>query len=453
MHWKLKVSGYGKIKSAEIEVRPLTLFVGDNNSGKSYLMSLLWGIQNFGVEGLLGRDIWKAKGTSIVADWIKKQALKAWRQGNHTVGVSEIADQLQSVLQEGLNYNKDKLVERIFNSRDVRLKELQIELIGLEKVFLDCVKQETGGVSIEINYEKGDRFFLPDSFLEKMDKPEDSVRDLVLTYTTFSLIMGIPVDEENGVVNRNIYFPAARTGFMLTKDIINKVGRNTVFNLVGTESREISPFTRPINQFLDVMNDLTLDGRGDDALIPIVEYLENGMAEGNIEISPLPNKEVSYVPSGQKKGLPLRVVSAVVTELSPLILILKYREYLDMLFYEEPEMCLHPQLQRKMGKVICQLVNAGVGMLITTHSDIILQYINNMISLSEREDAESICGQLGYTANDLLNRDQIKVYQLKSAPRRKTTVEELECGKNGFVIPTFNDALDRIMDEGYAIQE
>ena len=124
-----------------------------------------------------------------------------------------------------------------------------------------------------------------------------------------------------------------------------------------------------------------------------------------------------------------------------------------MLFYEEPEMCLHPQLQRKMGKVICQLVNAGVGMLITTHSDIILQYINNMISLSEREDAESICGQLGYTANDLLNRDQIKVYQLKSAPRRKTTVEELECGKNGFVIPTFNDALDRIMDEGYAIQE
>lgn len=35
MHWKLKVKGYGKIKSAEIEIAPLTLFVGDNNSGKS----------------------------------------------------------------------------------------------------------------------------------------------------------------------------------------------------------------------------------------------------------------------------------------------------------------------------------------------------------------------------------------------------------------------------------
>ena len=54
MHWKLKVKEYGKIGSAEIEMTPLTLFVGDNNSGKSYLMSLLWGIQNLGIEALIG---------------------------------------------------------------------------------------------------------------------------------------------------------------------------------------------------------------------------------------------------------------------------------------------------------------------------------------------------------------------------------------------------------------
>lgn len=53
MGWKLKVSGYGKIGNAEIEVAPLTLFVGDNNSGKSYLMSLLWGIQNLGMTELM----------------------------------------------------------------------------------------------------------------------------------------------------------------------------------------------------------------------------------------------------------------------------------------------------------------------------------------------------------------------------------------------------------------
>ena len=53
MYWRLKVSEYGKIGHADIEVAPLTLFVGDNNSGKSYLMSLLWGIQNFGIMQLM----------------------------------------------------------------------------------------------------------------------------------------------------------------------------------------------------------------------------------------------------------------------------------------------------------------------------------------------------------------------------------------------------------------
>ncbi|MED4870069.1 AAA family ATPase [Geobacillus stearothermophilus] len=41
--WALKVERFGKIKQGEIDIAPLMLFVGDNNSGKSYLMSLLWG--------------------------------------------------------------------------------------------------------------------------------------------------------------------------------------------------------------------------------------------------------------------------------------------------------------------------------------------------------------------------------------------------------------------------
>ena len=44
MSYKLIVENYGKIEKAELEVAPLTLFVGDNNSGKSYLLSLLWAL-------------------------------------------------------------------------------------------------------------------------------------------------------------------------------------------------------------------------------------------------------------------------------------------------------------------------------------------------------------------------------------------------------------------------
>lgn len=99
------------------------------------------------------------------------------------------------------------------------------------------------------------------------------------------------------------------------------------------------------------------------------------MAEGTLEISALPNKE----------------------------------ECLRTLFYEEPEMCLHPQLQYKMRRAICRMVDCGLTLDITTHSDIILQHINNMIRLSGQKEQNEICQELGYTSEELLQPQQVKV--------------------------------------------
>lgn len=42
--WTVHVKNFGKIEEASVEVAPLTLFVGDNNSGKSYMMTLIYGL-------------------------------------------------------------------------------------------------------------------------------------------------------------------------------------------------------------------------------------------------------------------------------------------------------------------------------------------------------------------------------------------------------------------------
>ena len=41
---KLKVENFGKIKSACVNLDGYTIFVGDNNSGKTYLMQLIYGV-------------------------------------------------------------------------------------------------------------------------------------------------------------------------------------------------------------------------------------------------------------------------------------------------------------------------------------------------------------------------------------------------------------------------
>ena len=112
MGWRLKVSGYGKIESAEIETAPLTLFVGDNNSGKSYLMSLLWGIRNLGGELLYANvNSEKTETYDRLWSWVKKQVDAAMELGVHTVPASEIGDELQIVLQERIKQNREKFVK------------------------------------------------------------------------------------------------------------------------------------------------------------------------------------------------------------------------------------------------------------------------------------------------------------------------------------------------------
>lgn len=445
--WKLIVEDYGKIKSAEIEIAPLTLFVGDNNSGKSYLLSLLWGIEKFGVSALIGEKYENAREINALIDWLCAQIDIAVEKKKYKVSLAEISDLLNEVLNEGLKKNKDNLVKKIFNNKNINIGKLRIELGDLQNIYLHLEMDKKENIIISLPDEQ--KFGFGSGLVrEGQHRKEKDVQWLLITMIYCSLL---DIRAEESEINESIYLPAARTGFMLTKDIINKVGRKSTFNL-SEEKEAITPFTRPINQFLDVIGDLSAETSGSKENLALSFYLEKEMANGTIEISSMPNKEVQYVPAGYKKGMPLRLVSAVVTELSPLILILKHQQNICRFYYEEPEICLHPQLQSRMGKIIGRIVNSGIGMVITTHSDIIMQHINNMIKLAKREDCQDICEKLGYTQLDLLSQDQVKVYQLSAKDRGKTEVKELACGENGFVIPTFNDALDGIMNEAYEIQ-
>ena len=72
-------------------------------------MSLLWGIRNLGGELLYADETMEITETyDRLRCWVKKQIETAREQGVHTVLASEIGDELQSVLQERINQNRDK---------------------------------------------------------------------------------------------------------------------------------------------------------------------------------------------------------------------------------------------------------------------------------------------------------------------------------------------------------
>ena len=46
MSIRFKVKNFGPIKVADIEIKPLTVLVGQNASGKSYLLYLIWALHS-----------------------------------------------------------------------------------------------------------------------------------------------------------------------------------------------------------------------------------------------------------------------------------------------------------------------------------------------------------------------------------------------------------------------
>ena len=156
-----------------------------------------------------------------------------------------MADICQSILDKWLKRNKDGLVKKIFNSKDVRIKGLRLKLKGLEEVTFKIKRDRKANENSGFTFgneqtQRFGRFYSSKKLLDAEEKI-----DRFMIFTVFSMVLDIDLAESN--INSDIYLPSSRTGFMLTKDIINKVGRNTAFN-IRMERETVIPFSRPINQ-------------------------------------------------------------------------------------------------------------------------------------------------------------------------------------------------------------
>lgn len=85
-----------------------------------------------------------------------------------------------------------------------------------------------------------------------------------------------------------------------------------------------------------------------------------------------------------------------------------------------------------------------------------------MLKLAKRPGTErkQLMEQFDYETVDLLQDRQVKMYQFSKneqalrepVEQSGTIVQELKPQKYGFEVPSFNDALERILDEVYAFQ-
>ncbi|MBW5395523.1 AAA family ATPase, partial [Brachyspira hampsonii] len=250
--------------------------------------------------------------------------------------------------------------------------------------------------------------------------------------------------------NRETFLPVSRTGFLLSRNDISASARASKYDRYAEKNNQY--LSRPIMDFLDNFDELSKQKNDIEhmtkKLYLMLDFIEKNMLFGKIMINE-ETKNIYYKPDNTELEFQMYLSSAVVTELTPLYLFLKYGFIKRKLLMEEPEISLHPKLQQQLTRLFIKLINSGINVMITTHSDIIIQHINNMIKLNNnKEDVKKeLMEKYNYDEDDLISEDKVRMYQFDVKEDGFTEITEIKGSKYGFQAPTFHKYLMQSSEE------
>ena len=463
----VKVSNFGPIASGSVELRPLTVFFGPSNSGKTFLATLVYGLHTVtnGFSALPKPGLWER--------WAARSAVA----GSYSGG-SEAAKEIGDFIAHGLSAGKvgfgrlpasyRDLLNDFHSADDGFAGELADELKRLynkgstEELIRVPSSNHRGTITLSVQgdsvpsaevqpgWEMGATLdgvacttevnIDPDYVIEMddMDRQgmqltlplfaggQDSVVDGFLDALIVDRILSPPGSFREST--EAWYLPASRSGIMLTHRILASaiVRQNT-----GRRHRStFDPYVLPgaISDF--VANLLTFTERrkwGQQA--QLARTIETDLLQGRMETrqeGEFTTSSFVYTPDSWEEGIPLEDASSMVTELAPLVVYLRgFVKPGDTLIIEEPEAHLHPEVQAKVALAVAGMVRAGVRLVITTHSDWLLAEISNLIRAGELEAPRSD-PEANPTDPPRLRASEVGVWGFEVDPdSRASTIQEL----------------------------
>ena len=248
---------------------------------------------------------------------------------------------------------------------------------------------------------------------------------------------------ENIEINNVCCFPAERSGAILfynqllenRNNILRQLELSRDINLL----KNISRYSEPVNEYIIRLNKLEEYENKEETEIykNLVKNINiQNIIEGEIIIK---SNQIIYK-SENDLELNMGLVSSTVKTLAGFFLYLKYQAQKgDIIFIDEIELNLHPENQRKIIKLINYLSKQGIKFIISTHSPIITEEIDNMLLFEKVKDRINKEEMEEYGLNEEygLKSSDISVFHLHNK-----TVEKIKEKGGEFEIETFNSVLE-----------
>ena len=493
---ELSVRDFGPIARADIDLRPMTVFVGPSNTGKSYLAILIYALHRFfnsyssSLAEISFRDIFDSQNGSdedVVGSVIPE--LIEWLAGIDPLMYSADKDPIAVP-----NLFRDSITRYIRDTDRFKgmLDEELARCFGIEGVERLIRHESRKGAYISVKRQIPDdsdslnsleyKFTLngkgielatsiPDSallsinvggeYIESLREdaiysrsvPDDVKRKGALIRVLNGLTAFVMYYIFESLYGSAYYLPSDRAGVMHShRVVIGSLIRRAPYSAVQREE-SLPLLSGVLADFLLELNMLHEDLPSFYRLTPIrlelSRRIEEKILKGAIRIedSATGYPLFSYRPDGWKEDIPLMNTSSMVSELAPVVLYLRHVvQPGETLIIEEPESHLHPAMQVEFTRQLAAVVRAGVRVIITTHSEWVLDELANLVRVSglPKSRREGIGG-----ADYALTPEQLGVWLFEPKRRPRGSVvkeipfdEEFGGFRSGFdevSMGTYND--------------
>ena len=406
LNFDMSISDFGPIKRAAISLRPLTVFIGGNDMGKSYAAMLAHSVVSTG-RGL-GRPPYLLNHSSHATQNLEKiwdgleKALALLKSTGEAKCPPRLAAQVARSCVDEYRMRLDHEIARNFGSAlselarsgtdhfSMALKADGRSIMSYRKGGLTLKSMSKFGITLELS--KAATFHDEFDFEWKNGTlncvvgkgiAEMSNTRHLSSYLYENLKMAILRHAVEGIPSHSRYFPAARSGILQAHRVIaSNIVRNAPY--VGIEDIHVPRLSGVVSDFVSSIIDThPIRGAHHDTGMQI----ENDIFGGHIRLKytdPGTIPEIVYKHS--EVDVPIHRTSSTISELAPFTLHLKHRvDGHGMLIIEEPEAHLHPRNQSRLAGHIVRLVRDGANIIITTHSSTLFESISQYLRASHME--------------------------------------------------------------------
>jgi len=430
----IKFKNLGPIESGEIDfndLKGINLIIGKNNTGKTYLSNLLYTYfkvrerQNIKMNEVIGirfKDRLSDSDYETIKDYFENKYQK------------EIKDTLPQVFHTSKDTFKDFEIEVDLSDEILEFKKIDDDTIIYFREMRKTIKLKKSEDKIEYLMEdydenKGKRYITYNRKIE-----EEEAKQIIFGY-----FLHIKFFQK---IYKFHSFPAERSGAVLFyKQLLEE--RSDVLRELELGNSEnigkISRYSEPVNDYVKFLNSISDRSKGLTEL-DIYKKLDAELKEilGGEVIIDLEGNIMFRM--NEKKIIDIGMVSSTVKTLTGFYLYLKYFAMeRDIIFIDEIELNLHPENQRKIMKLINYLSKQGIKFIISTHSPIITEEIDNMLLFEKVKDKinSEEMKEYGINSEYGLKTSDINVFHLHNK-----TVEKIKEKNGEFEIETFNTVLE-----------